>query len=209
MRIYYRAGLVAAACLVSVVASEQAKAIGYTLVLNDTLTVPTISNGFSVPDFGVPTMDYVASSSPGQYRSPWEGTPYDNLQYTSVRFGVAGYNLTGTSLSLFWGSPDTYNSLTFYTGVGGTGDSVTLSGNILGNPQALSHHLVQILTDVTFRSITIGSGQPAFEFANLSATPIPAALPLFGTGLGLLGWLARRRKRGRAAATAPLAFSGT
>jgi hypothetical protein len=28
-----------------------------------------------------------------------------------------------------------------------------------------------------------------------SATPLPAALPLFASGLGVMGWLARRRKR--------------
>jgi type 1 fimbriae regulatory protein FimB/type 1 fimbriae regulatory protein FimE len=32
--------------------------------------------------------------------------------------------------------------------------------------------------------------------------PLPAALPLFGTGLGVIGWLARRRKRKGADAVA-------
>jgi hypothetical protein len=40
------------------------------------------------------------------------------------------------------------------------------------------------------------ASQPA-----LSAVPLPAALPLFGAGLGMMGWLARRRK----AAAAPVA----
>ena len=30
---------------------------------------------------------------------------------------------------------------------------------------------------------------------NASATPLPAALPMFATGLGVMGWLAKRRKR--------------
>jgi hypothetical protein len=35
--------------------------------------------------------------------------------------------------------------------------------------------------------------------ANISSTPLPAALPLFAGGLGLMGFLARRRKRNVAA----------
>ena len=37
---------------------------------------------------------------------------------------------------------------------------------------------------------------------NLQSTPLPAALPLFATGLGVMGLLARRRKRKNAAALA-------
>ena len=36
----------------------------------------------------------------------------------------------------------------------------------------------------------------------LTPTPLPAALPLFATGLGVMGWLGRRRKRNNTAATA-------
>jgi hypothetical protein len=36
----------------------------------------------------------------------------------------------------------------------------------------------------------------------LSQTPLPAALPLFATGLGVMGWLGRRRKRKNTAAVA-------
>jgi hypothetical protein len=198
----YFSGVLAIAGVVLTVASQPAGAIGYTLVQNDIVTVPSISNGFYVPNFvvGSAQMDYVNSSSEGQYRSPWQSTSFDTLQYTSVRDGVAGYNISGTSLSLFWGSPDWYNTLTFYTGLNGTGDAISLTGALLGDPQAIGHHLVRFLTDEMFRSITIASSQPAFEFANLmAATPIPAALPLFATGLGVIGWFARRRKRQQSA----------
>lgn len=43
------------------------------------------------------------------------------------------------------------------------------------------------LYNITF-SPTIGNSP-------IAETPVPAALPLFATGLGLLGWLAHRRKR--------------
>jgi hypothetical protein len=192
------AGVVVIAGLASITVSEQARAISYSIVQNDIVNFPTTSNGFSTPNFGGATMDYVNTSLANVYRSPWEGTSSDNLQYTSVRSGTAGYNLIGNSLSFLWGSPDYYNTLTFWTGVGGTGASVSLTGDLLGDPQHFGHHLVQILTSETFLSVTFGTDTiPAFEFANLVATttPIPAALPLFATGVGLLGWFARRRKR--------------
>lgn len=40
------------------------------------------------------------------------------------------------------------------------------------------------------------------SLATTSATPLPAALPLFAGGLGLMGWLARRRKHKNASALA-------
>ena len=188
---------VVVAGLASITFSEQAKAISFSLVQNETVVFPTTSNGFSTPDFGTATMDYVNTSLTNVYRSPWEGTSSDNLQYTSVRSGTAGYNLTGNSLSFLWGSPDHYNTLTFWTQTGGTGDSVSLTGDLLGEPQHFGHHLVLILTSETFRSVTFGTATiPAFEFANLVATtPIPAALSLFGSGVLVLGWFARRTRR--------------
>ena len=33
----------------------------------------------------------------------------------------------------------------------------------------------------------------------VDAVPLPAALPLFASGLGVMAWLARRRQRGKAA----------
>jgi hypothetical protein len=55
-----------------------------------------------------------------------------------------------------------------------------------------------VLADGTFT----GTGTGSLTFTSLSTTPLPAALPLFATGLGTLGVLARRRKRKKAAALA-------
>jgi hypothetical protein len=59
------------------------------------------------------------------------------------------------------------------------------------------------LTDVfdVWYKTSVGTGI-ALEGGNLSETPLPAALPLFATGLGALGLLARRRKRKAAALAA-------
>ena len=64
---------------------------------------------------------------------------------------------------------------------------------------------------LTFASTTTGvSGNGSYPFAfgpaldnvSVSATPLPAALPLFAGGLGVIGLLAKRRKRKVAAALA-------
>jgi hypothetical protein len=181
--------------VVSLATSERAEAISYSLVVNDSVTVPTTSNGAMIPDFGVGVYDYPTSSTTNVFRSPWQNTAYDGLEYTSVRSGTAGYNLTGTVLSLFWGSVDPYNSLTFFTGAYGTGDSVSVLISELGPPLTFGHHLVQFITNVPFQSVALGSTRPGFEFANLTATPIPPALLLFLTGLGTMGLLGRRSRK--------------
>jgi choice-of-anchor C domain-containing protein len=48
---------------------------------------------------------------------------------------------------------------------------------------------------ITFRSDTATQFGPALDAVSVEAVPLPAALPLFGGGLGLLGWMARRRRR--------------
>jgi hypothetical protein len=42
----------------------------------------------------------------------------------------------------------------------------------------------------------------SFTIDVVSSTPLPAALPLFATGLGMMGWIAKRRKRKNEAALA-------
>ena len=210
MRTHRLFGVLAVAGLVSLVVSGPAKAVTATLFSNDTTTV-ALTGGTQAPNFttGGTIVDLVTpppDSVPSVFRSPWQGTGLEgSLSYTSVRNGTAGYNVTGTGVTLFWGSPDTYNTLTFWAGLNGTGASASILGSALVPPGTLGsgHDLVVILTDFLFQSVTFSSTSPAFEFANFATTPIPAALPLFATGLGMMGWLARRRKRSRMPLIAP------
>ena len=47
-----------------------------------------------------------------------------------------------------------------------------------------------------FQDRHLDQEQEAFTFNNVSATPLPATLPLFAGGLGFVGYLTRRRKKG-------------
>ena len=57
------------------------------------------------------------------------------------------------------------------------------------------------LTNVDFSAVYMGDNvntivpDPGFDNINVAETPLPAALPLFATGLGALGLFGWRRKR--------------
>jgi uncharacterized protein DUF4082 len=58
-------------------------------------------------------------------------------------------------------------------------------------------------TSLKFPASQIDDSRTMFvgpNFDTVATTPIPAALPLFAAGLGIIGWAARRRKRLRFAA---------
>jgi hypothetical protein len=75
-------------------------------------------------------------------------------------------------------------------------------GQLASSSADLSHTgtlLIDVLTSNA--SLTFLSGHN-YSSAAASATPLPAALPLFAGGLGVIGLLARRRKRKASAALA-------
>jgi hypothetical protein len=56
--------------------------------------------------------------------------------------------------------------------------------------------------DVLYYNVSLLTAPGNQSMVYVSPSPLPATLPLFVTGLGALGWLARRRKRKAALATA-------
>lgn len=121
------------------------------------------------------------------------------------------------TLGLYWGSMDTYNSIAFYNNTGLI-DTVTGSQAAAAVPPPgttatgaqtsdLNNRFITISDiggqNLDFTYVIIESSTNSFELDNLAwgdvrganATPLPAALPLFATGLGVLGLFSRRRKR--------------
>jgi hypothetical protein len=79
----------------------------------------------------------------------------------------------------------------------GAGLSSTVFSAIGTNVQTASGNTGAGTYSITeeFTIVATGSGNTNSSIDVSSATPIPAALPLFAGGLGVLGLLARRRKR--------------
>jgi hypothetical protein len=220
----------------------QANALTLSITSQDTsdFTIGTLPGSSTNPAWVIAQSNLVALQTgqiPNVYRSPFEnaaGTaaqhlsdngfglggaagPWSTLQYTSIQAGgKATYNFATpmTTFGFLWGSPDTYNHITFYTGLDATGSSFSISGtNPPINIQTFGHDQILFHTDggLTFLSVVLTTTQNAFEYANLFAfgppshenfpTPLPAALPLFATGLGTLGLFGWRRKQRRSVAS--------
>lgn len=107
---------------------------------------------------------------------------------------------TGQSDCVYWGS--TYTPLSDYTTSGDRDniatvysvmDLVTMNNGDKFDAYFYDAQDWNITPAVRFNVLSLTGGAP---------TPLPAALPLFATGLGGLGLLGRRRKRKNIAATA-------
>jgi len=142
----------------------------------------------------------VTASEGGVRLSPWAN---DSGPFSSVA-GEAQYTFGALSsfFSLVWGSPDSYNTLTFFDDNGQV-DQV-LGNQILGYTAGgnVPKSLVTIITAAAFNRVVFssvnGDGSPraAFEWArvtNVAPVPLPAGALLLLGGLGALGALRRRK----------------
>ena len=213
-----------------------------TLPLSSTNPIPSSTSGTVYAPGALGT---VFGSIAGVYRSPFENVSHGTISTDGSGLALPGYNLLALSyssvegcaycsatysagplgtntLSFLWGSPDSYNTLTFLDQTGHVIGSITGTGVTAGpatfdahdgliTPQTYGHDKVTFTDSGLFYAVVLSSTTNAFEFADLSfgrtftdsqQTPLPAALPLFAGGVGLVGLLARRRKRNAAATSA-------
>jgi hypothetical protein len=109
---------------------------------------------------------------------------------------TTSFNLFGLADNAGWNGSENVLGGSFYLSDYGFQNSLN-PGYVPGFNPLATDTFVLTLSAVNSTGANIGSVQET-----INATPIPAALPLFASGLGVMGFLARRRKRKNAAALA-------
>ena len=168
--------------------------------------VPTTTYNFdtTVPAFtGLPSHGEVVSGSlGGQFAAPFgDTTSYYTVgtlaQPESATLTVSGKN---NYIGLYWGSIDTYNSITITDSSGSTvvnSSTFTILNPANGDQGLGGSAYVNIFDTLPITSITFSSNQQAFEFDNLTvaaAAPEPATWAMMVLGFFGVGFLAYRRK---------------
>jgi len=180
----------------------------------------TITIGASAPALAVNTVfgANLSATTPGT----WAGTAGAGAANTTVvnsyvdplstpgyfAYAEQGSTITAhfangiTSLDLLWGSPDTFNTITFYTGQNETGSSESYSpgSGLLAGLTPSQVGATPVLFTIgagVWESVKFTSSQNSFEFASVSVVPSPepASIAMLASGLLAIGaGVIRRRK---------------
>ncbi|MEO0978547.1 MAG: VPLPA-CTERM sorting domain-containing protein [Pseudomonadota bacterium] len=205
-----KASVLAVALVVSSSAAHAVTLTSSVAFSDATFLYPDASNSVTLPSgasWDVPA-EVRSGNQNGVYRTPWDETSNAAVENASVNnAGSIDFFATGpgnqpnpaklifdgvqNSLSFLWGSPDTYNDLIFYLAGAVVGE---FEGSpITGSPSAGSVFVTYsgLFDEVWFKS----DPNNAFEFASVTATPVP--LPAAGWLLlaGIGGLVVMRRKR--------------
>ena len=133
-----------------------------------------------------PSADDVLAGEPFLAAGPTFGTP------ATLTF-ASGVNY----ISFFWGSPDTFNTLTVNSTVGPAQTFNTAFFGISGTGnQSLAQSVQFQATSGSITSLVFASSTNSFEAARFSITPVPEpeTYALMLAGLGVVGFVARRRR---------------
>lgn len=184
--------------VLTVLSAQSASSATFNLDFNEPLVITpmlSVSSATGTVHEGLTSSDLTNF----KYKSPWKNTSTPNEAYSSVQASSeASYVFSDaiTQVSFLWGSVDFFNTVVFKK----DGDVVDfLKGQTVIDAGALSGDKfvqISILAMAAFDEIIFRSSQNAFEYANLniSAVPLPAALPLYAAGILLLGLVGVKRR---------------
>jgi hypothetical protein len=170
--------------------------------LTETFDLPTGGPGFVQSwgwSYGGGGGAIVSGSVSSAYAAPMGATQQDLTHYLAVSngFATAALGQTYNYLGIWWGSIDTYNTLSFYLGqnlvASFTGTDIAgiyANGSWTGSGSNL---YVNFLLS-GFDSFTITSNGIAFESDNITVGKVPEPTVLLLLGSGLLGLAGLRRK---------------
>jgi hypothetical protein len=169
-----------------------------------------LNGGASFSGSGV-VMNNGGQSSLGLYATPFG----DSTNYLAVLGGGSeeiAFSALKSSFGLYWGSVDTYNSLTFYNGntavatISGADVAPPMTANG-GQTDYASNGYVLISALPQFDRVVAASSSNSFEFDNVvaggaSAVPEPSTWAMLLLGFAGLGYASFRRSKGPISALA-------
>jgi hypothetical protein len=204
-------------------ATDPGPALGQTVLLNfnDCSSATPFGAAAAVLGIGVTGGACKAATQPGSWAFPAPGPTATNKGFytttsntTPVIINFTGFlsaNSLVNSLSFYWGSTDSYNTLEIRNRSNGL--MGTVSGSSLPSPngnQVAPGSNVRLFLDFTpqgaadFGYLVFRSGTPAFEFDDValnvssSATvPEPASASLLALGIAVVGFASRRKRNTR------------
>ena len=165
--------MLAAAAAAAVVSPAHASTLTYDITL--TQTYGTLITGSPLADFTVTSTSFSVPSPTTGYQSESTG---------SFSFTIDGKTYTSSATIQFLGLGPALNGL--YGFSNSEGEDTLAIGSLT------SFQLYSTNSPVDDIPSTIGGTVAVNE---LTATPLPATLPLFACGLGFVGYLAKRRKQ--------------
>lgn len=156
-----------------------ANAASFVIDFND-LTAPGFTGNFSVLSTGIGGVAAAPNSTPFLVAPSTGASSSGTATYTSAN--------RITAFSFDWGTPDDYNTLTFFNGA-------TVVSSFTGAGLAAGNYAYTFSDAQNVTSVSFSSTNRAFEIDNVGVTavPEPATWALLLVGFGMVGVAARRR----------------
>ena len=154
----------------------------------------SFSGGYVFSD-GDPGVGIITAKPPGAEGTSWWSVGPSEPQTPT---GTVNFADGASSVSFLWGSPDTYNELSYTYTSGGATFVNTVLGTSLDGDRGVGVYLTltatagDVITGLTFKSAAAN----AFEVDNFRVTsvPEPETYALLLAGLGVMVIVARRRR---------------